>query len=198
MPTVRGKTTKYMTKEERTNYALETIDLEKNGKPTPTNKLQKSDYLDSPSTRAYHREIRERGMFSKRTCLNSVDNMKKEILEYFQLTDKYNAVPSIISLSNFLGINRQYLYELANSDSDFSDTCKKAIEFIHDIQESAALKGSINNITYIFAAKNYYNMADGQTITLKPDNGSSEKREQTLEALQNVVQEQKLLENNQK
>ena len=66
---------------------------------------------------------------------------------------------------------------------------------IQELQEGAVMRNAINPVSFIFLAKNYYGMSDSQTITLKPDNGSSEKREQTLEALQNVVQEQKLLEN---
>ena len=197
MPTTRGKSTKYMTKEERKEYTIQTMEKEKNGKNVPTNQLQKSNYLDNPNTRAYHKVIREKCILSKRTCLDSVENMEREILEYIELTDKYNAVPSVLSLSNYLGINRAYLYELANSNSDFSNTAKRAIELIHDVQESGALKNSLAAIPYLFIAKNYYNMHDGQTITLKPDNSSSD-RSQTMEALQEVVREQKLLENNKK
>lgn len=197
MPTVRGNSTKNMTKEERKNYTIETMQLEKTGKNVPTNQLQKSNYLDNPKTRAYHKIIREKCLLSKRTCLNSVQDMEKEILEYFELADEYNAVPSVLSLANYLGINRQYLYQLANSDNEFHDTAKKAIELIHDTQESGALKNSIAAIPYLFIAKNYYGMSDNQTITLKPDNSASD-RSQTMEALQEVVQEQKLLENNQK
>lgn len=197
MPTTRGKSTKYMTKEERKEYTLQTIEKEKNGKNVPTNQLQKSNYLDNPNTRAYHKVIREKCLLSKRTCLNSVQDMEKEILEYFELTDKYNAVPSVLSLSNYLGIGRTYLYQLANSESEFSNTAKRAIELIHDVQESGALKNSLAAIPYLFIAKNYYNMSDNQTITLKPDNSSSD-RSQTMEALQEVVENQKLLENNKK
>ena len=193
MPTTRGKSTKNMTKEERTKYTIETMELEKTGKNVPTNQLQKSNYLDNPNTRTYHKIIREKCILSKRTCLNSVEDMEKEILEYFALADEYNAVPSILSLSNYLGINRQYLYQLANSESEFADTTKKAIELIHDIQESGALKNSVAAIPYLFIAKNYYNMSDNQTITLRPDN-SNQDRSQTMEALQEVIQEQKQLE----
>lgn len=193
MPTTRGNSTKYMSKEERKKYTLETMELEKKGKNVPTNQLQKSNYLDNPKTRAYHKIIREKCILSKRTCLESVENMEREILEYFELTDEYNAVPSVLSLCNYLGIGRTYLYQLANSESEFSNTAKRAIELIHDVQESGALKNSLAAIPYLFIAKNYYGMSDGQTITLKPDNSVND-RTQTMEALQEVISEQKQIE----
>lgn len=192
----RHLSTGHMTKEERTRYAMETTMKVKEGKTTPTNQLAKSNYLDRPETREFHSIVRRKSMFANRTCLNSVDDMKNEILEYFDLCDKYDVTPVVVGLANFLGLSKRHLYEIGNDSSEFSPIVQKAIEFIAEMQEDAALRNSINSVAWIFTAKNHLGMSDNQTITLKPDTGEAQNRADTLNALQEVVaqQNQQLLE----
>lgn len=192
----RDYSTAHLSKSEREQYALETARMTKEARGNASNQLSKSNYLDLPATREYHKIIRRKCLLSDRNCLNSPEEMTEEILGYFQLCDDYNAVPGVISMANYLGINKAYMYQIANGDSELATPLKKAIDLIHDIQESAALKGAINNIVYIYCSKNYFGMSDNQTITLKPDTGEAQNRADTLNALQEVVaqQNQQLLE----
>ena len=88
------------------------------------------------------------------------------------------------------------MYQIANGSSELAPMIKKAIDFIAEMQESAALRNSINSVAWIFSAKNHLGMSDNQTITLKPDTGEAQNRADTLNALQEVVaqQNQQLLE----
>lgn len=193
----RRLSTAKLSKEERTNYALETTRMVKEGRGNQANQLAKSNYLDRPETREFHSIVRKKCMYSKRTCLDSVENMQKEILEYFDLCDKYDCVPVMIGLFNYLGLEQGQAYQIANEGSEISLPLKKAMKFVQELQEGAVMRNAINPVSFIFLAKNYYGMSDNQTITLKPDNSASD-RSQTMEALQEVVQEQKLLENKEK
>ena len=85
------------------------------------------------------------------------------------------------------------MYQIANSGSELSPPLKKGIDFIHELLESASLKNAVNPVSFIFSAKNWFGMQDGQTITLKPDNSAND-RSQTMEALQEVISEQKQIE----
>lgn len=193
----RRLSTAKLSKEERADYALETTRMVKNGRGNQANQLAKSNYLDRPETREFHSIVRKKCMYSQRTCLDSVENMQKEILEYFDLCDKYDCVPVMIGLFNYLGLDQGYAYHIANEGSELSLPLKKAMKMVQELQEGAVMRNAINPVSFIFLAKNYYGMSDSQTITLKPDNSATD-RSQTMEALQEVVQEQKLLENNQK
>lgn len=193
----RRLSTAKLSKEERTNYALETTRMVKEGRGNQANQLAKSNYLDRPETREFHSIVRKKCMYSQRTCLDSVENMQNEILEYFDLCDKYDCVPVMIGLFNYLGLEQGQAYQIANEGSEISLPLKKAMKFVQELQEGAVMRNAINPVSFIFLAKNYYGMSDNQTITLKPDNSASD-RSQTMEALQEVVQEQKLLENKEK
>ena len=192
----RTKCTKNMSKEERADYAIETSRLVKEGRGNAPNQLAKSNYLDRPETREFHSIVRRKSMFSQRTCLDSVENMQNEILEYFDLCDKYDCVPVMIGLFNYLGLDSGYAYTIANSQSELSIPLKKAMKFVQELQEGAVMRNAINPVSFIFLAKNYYGMSDNQTITLKPDTGEAQNRADTLNALQEVVaqQNQQLLE----
>lgn len=193
----RRNSTAKLSKEERADYALETTRMAKTGRGNAANQLAKSNYLDRPETREFHSIVRKKCMYSQRTCLDSVENMQKEILEYFDLCDKYDCVPVMIGLFNYLGLEQGQAYQIANQGDEISMPLKKAMKFVQELQEGAVMRNAINPVSFIFLAKNYYGMSDSQTITLKPDNSATD-RSQTMEALQEVVQEQKLLENNQK
>ena len=190
----RRNSTAMLSKEERADYALETTRMAKTGRGNAANQLAKSNYLDRPETREFHSIVRRKCMFSQRTCLDSVENMQNEILEYFDLCDKYECVPVMIGLFNYLGLEQGFAYQIANDGSEFSMPLKKAMKMIQELQEGAVMRNAINPVSFIFLAKNYYGMSDSQTITLKPDNGASQQREETLHALQEVVSEQKQLE----
>ena len=197
----RRLSTAKLSKEERTAYALETTNMAKTGRGNAANQLAKSNYLDRPETREFHSIVRKKCMYSHRTCLNSVQDMQKEILEYFDLCDKYDCVPVMIGLFNYLGLDQGYAYHIANEGSELSLPLKKAMKFVQELQEGAVMRNAINPVSFIFLAKNYYGMSDSQTITLKPDNSSVD-RSSTMEALQEAVskqeKEQKLLEYDEK
>ena len=193
----RTLSTRHLTKEERKEYAMETTRRVKDGKKMSTNQLAKSNYLDDPKTREFHSIVRQKALLSKRTCMESPEQMTKEVAEYFQLCDEYKVTPVVIGVANYLGISKRHFYELANNGSDFSPILQKTLELIAEMQEDAALRNAINSVAWIFTAKNHLGYVDNQTVTLKPDNSSTD-RSQTMEALQEVVENQKLLENNQK
>lgn len=186
----KGYSTAQLTKEERAEYAMEVTKNVALGKKNQNNALQKSNYLDDDNVRQFHKIIRRKSLFANRTCLNSPEQMNKEIEEYFELCDEYHTVPVITGLASYLGLNKSYMYQLANSDSEMAPSIKKAISFVEELMESATLRNAVNPVSFIFLAKNWFNMSDSQTITIKPEDPNAVNKTDTLNALQEVIAEQ--------
>ena len=103
----------------------------------------------------------------------------------------YNVLPTISSMALYLGMNRQYLYDtISTQTSDFSDILKNAVDTCQSYQELPALDGTLSAPTWIFTAKNYFNMKDTQDVNLSATN-----QQQTNPNTLNAIKDQIALEN---
>lgn len=96
-----------------------------------------------------------------------VDNIQKHIDEYFKYREEINKVPTIESLSVWLGIDRNTLlnYEKREGYEKFFGTIKEAkdrilSEFIDDSLDSK------NNALRIFLLKNNHGYRDQQEVKM--------------------------------
>lgn len=160
----------YTTKEEREEILL---DKEQNKKASRI-----SDYLSQPNVKAFNAILVDKS-FSKIDVVhkgrpqvfNSREDCKNEVVEYFKLCYDYNMLPTIASLSLYLGIGRQSLYEMAaNNVNPFSDILKNAIETCQAYQETPAVDGTLSAPVWIFTAKNYFGLHDTQNVNISATN----------------------------
>lgn len=162
----------YTTKEERTEKLF---DKEQNKKASRI-----SEYLSQPNVKAFNAILVDKS-FSKIDTTQkgrplifaSREECKNEVVEYFKLCYDYSMLPTIASLSLFLGIGRQSLYEMANNPvNQFSDILKNAIETCQAYQETPAVDGTLSAPVWIFTAKNYFGLHDTQNINVSASNQS--------------------------
>lgn len=187
------------TREEREQLVIE------RGNPTHSNKSKLSEYLSSPNvkkfnsittsksfdtvaSRGYPRAFKDRG-----ECLEEVEN-------YFKLCYECNVIPTIASLSIYLGLNRETLYNYANNPKiyDYSNILKVAIDTCQSYQEGAVLDGSIQAVPFIFLSKNYYGLKDTTDISFNNQQNDNTVNSGTMDAIKEQIaleEEQKLLSN---
>lgn len=173
------------TKEERIQAVLD------KGNPRQGYSSKLCQYLAQPNVKKYNSVVIDNGFKkSGRKSFNSYEECYSEVVEYFQLAIDNDIIPTIASLSLYLGLTRDTMYALANDTFDYSDILKSAINSCHAIQETGALEGTVASVPWIFTAKNYFNLHDtSPTVVLQPTviNTNNE----TLKA----IQEQIALEN---
>lgn len=166
----------YTTKEER-----EKEFINKATKPSKTNSFninKITEYMSQPNIREFNaivvdksfskiditRKGRPQPFKSREECLNEIEG-------YFKLCYDYKVIPTISSMALYLGLNRDTLYDhVKNESSDFSDILKKAIDTCQSYQELPALDGTLSAPTWIFTAKNYFNMKDSQDVNISATN----------------------------
>ena len=87
--------------------------------------------------------------------------------DYFKLCYDCNIIPTIASLSLYLGLNRETLYNYANNPKtyDYSNILRMAINTCQSYQETAVLDGSIPSVPFIFLSKNYFGLKDTTDIS---------------------------------
>lgn len=98
---------------------------------------------------------------------NNVEDMQKDIDEYFKLCDKKDKPYTMSGLANALNMSRQSLINYSK-DSEFFDTIKKARSEVEQQLEENALMGKANSTFTIFNLKNNYGWRD--TVEVKNDN----------------------------
>ena len=177
------------TKEERINMVL----AKKNTKNSFTNTDKLTNYLSQPNVKKFNAIIVDKALnrVNKRHTLNSVEECQSELKEYFTLCYDNNMIPSIASLCCYLGINRDTLYNLASSHTEYSDSLQNAITICHSYLETGTLSGSIAPLLMIFLGKNYYNMKDDSIVNLTTAITQNNTPTQTM----NAIREQMELEN---
>ena len=182
----------YTTQEER---AQEVINR---GNPINSKLNKLVEYMSQPNIREFNAIVvsksferlkksnkgRPISYASREECLEEVEG-------YYKLCHDYNVLPTISSMALYLGFNRDSLYEYAKNEAyDFSDILKNAINTCQAYQEAPALDGTLSAPTWIFTAKNYFNMKDTQDVNVSATNQT-----QTNPNTLNAIKEQIQLEN---
>ena len=184
----------YTTKEEREQLVIE--------KGNAKTKSKIVEYMSQPNIREFNalvvdnnfkkmREKISKGVMGRPQLFKSREECQEEIEGYFKLCYDYNVIPTVASMSTYLGMGRQYLYDIINNqDSDFTDILKSAVETCQSYQELPALDGTLSAPTWIFTAKNYFGMKDTQDVSISATN-----QQQNNTNTINAIKEQLALEN---
>lgn len=165
-----GTIRKHTTKEERVNKVIE------KGNPAHSNLNKISSYLSQPNVKEFNAILVDKAFKTNRQgrphIFESREECENEVTGYFKLCYDYDMIPTVSSLVLYLGMNRDTFYDnITNKMSDFSDVLKKALDTCHAYQEQPALEGRLVAPTWIFTAKNYFNMKDTQSIDFTANNG---------------------------
>lgn len=159
------------TKEERRQMVIE------RGNPTNSPKSKLAEYLSQPNVKKYNSIVTSKSfdIVASRGYPRAFKDYQEcltEVEEYFKLCYDCNVIPTIASMSVYLGLNRDTLYNYANNPKlyDYSDVLKMAINTCQSYQETAVLDGSIPSVPFIFLSKNYYGLKDTTDIAFNTNN----------------------------
>ena len=189
----------HTTKEER-----EQLVIDRGTTPSKTNSFNKNkivEYMSQPNIREFNAIVVDKS-FSKidtkrkgrPMIFTNREECKNEIEGYFKLCYDYKVIPTISSMALYLGLNRDSLYDhIKNPSSDFCDILKNAVDTCQSYQELPALDGTLSAPTWIFTAKNYFNMKDTQDVNVSATN-----QQQTNPNTLNAIKEQIALESENK
>jgi len=161
------------TKEEREQMVID------RGNPKGT-KSKMSEYLSQENVKSFNRivvsrnfdKLEERHKNKSQQIFKSYEECRNDIEDYFKLCDKYDIIPTIASMSLYLGVNRDTIYTIANSPKVYecSDILKSAIATCQAYHENAFMSGEVPPVAFIFYAKNYYGMKDQTDVRFNQDN----------------------------
>ena len=178
----------YTTQEERKQDVL--------NKGNPTNsKLNKLvEYMSQPNIREFNAIVVSKSFERLRNkpkgrpmTYTSREECLEEVEGYFKLCHEYNVLPTISSMALYLGFTRESLYEYARNDAfDLTDILKNAIDTCQSYQEAPALDGTLSAPTWIFTAKNYFNMKDTQDVNVSATN-QTQNNPNTINAIKEQI-----------
>lgn len=155
-----------------------------------------SSYLSQPNVKDFNKTMQKRIFNScgigRPYAFSDLDELEKEMSEFFDLCSDKQIVPTITNLALWLGVDRDTIYAHArNNNSPFSLVMKNCINYLHSIMQSGTVDGKINPVTYIFISKNDYGMRDDKNITVTPTTGDNTINNQaTMSALQKQLEEE--------
>lgn len=165
------------TKEEREKMVID------RGNPTNSSKSKMSEYLSQDNVKSFNRivisrnfdKLEERHKNKSQQIFNNYDECLCDVEDYFKLCDKYNIIPTIASMSLYLGVNKETIYQYANNPKVYecSNILKTAIQTCQAYHENAFISGEIPPVAFIFYAKNYYGMKDQTDVRFNQDNQES-------------------------
>lgn len=171
------------------------IEKSKNSRGTYNNNKSATSYLSQPNVQEFNKNMQKRIFNStgigRPYAFSSIEDLQKDMGEFFDLCNKTQTVPTITSLALWLGVNKDTIYEHANnSNSPFSDILKNTITYCHSIMQNGTVEGKINPVTYIFISKNDYFMRDDKNITVSATQGSNVNSQETADALRKQIEEE--------
>ena len=181
--------------KEREEAALKELELRQKAKELIAGN-KGNNYLENPQVKAFNKELRTMAMSKARKPikLGTVDETQREIIDYFDLCDQYSQLPSIKSLCTYLGISvSTYNTYLRETDSEYGEVFRAAIDFIHSVIENGAMNNKINPATYMFTASNFYGMRDSKQIDISavaPSQNNSVSSRESLNALRKQIEDE--------
>lgn len=152
---------------------------------------QGQEYMSDPNTIKFTNAMVDRA-FNKTGApyaFDSVEQLKMDVTEYVKLCYETSTIPTVASASMWLGCHRDTLYAHSNnSNSPFSDTCKKLIDLCHISMENGAIKGKVNAVLFMFLGKNYFGLKDDKNIQISATQGSNVNTQETADALRKQIE----------
>lgn len=147
--------------------------------------------MSKPNVKEFNKVMFKKAMIGRPFKFDNVEKLEKEIVDYFELCDRTDTVPTITGMATWLHCNRDTIYAHANnSNSPFSDVFKNAINACHLSLENGAIDGAVNSVVYIFMGKNYFSLKDDKNITVTPATSNSTNSQETMDAIQKQIEEE--------
>lgn len=182
------------TKEEREQMVID------RGNPKGT-KSKMSEYLSQENVKSFNRivvsknfeRLEEKHKNKSQQIFKDYDECLNDVGEYFKLCDKYNIIPTIASMSLYLGVNKETIYQYANNPKMYecSNILKTAIQTCQAYHENAFMSGEVPPVAFIFYAKNYYGMKDQTDVRFNQDQNDNTISSDSVDALkEQIAQEQ--------
>ena len=176
---------------------MENKEIMSNKRGNMYNNKAKQSYMSQPNVKEFNKQIREHSTkIGRPYAFDKIENLQKELNDYFDLCDKTDTVPTIMGIALWLGVNRDTIYAHANNpNSPFSDILKNVINFCHLTMENGTIDGKVNPVTYIFLAKNYFGLEDSKNINIAPaTNDPTINNQETMSALQKQIESEATIE----
>lgn len=152
-------------------------------------------YMSRDNVKGFNNEVRKR-MFNvngigRPYAFESVEQLQKDMTEYFNTCAAYDIMPTNVTLALWLGVDEDTLTNHANNpNSPFFGVMKNTKTYLHSLMQNGTLSGDINPVTYIFLSKNYYGMRDDKNIQVSAQQGSSVNTQETADALRKQIEEE--------
>lgn len=96
----------------------------------------------------------------------TVQEMEDRIDQYFEVCQEAQLNPTVEGLAMAIDYDRRTLFDIQNAKAkiQFSDTVKKAKDFIANYDAILASSNKMNSAVYCFRSKNFYQMKDSVQI----------------------------------
>lgn len=180
------------------NKDKESYEVKKERFMQTTNRSEKSlnnkkgqEYMSDPNTIKFIDTVVRKSFNpdGRPYAFDSVEQLGNDIGQFMALCYETNTIPTITALALWLGCDRDTIYAHSNnSNSPFSDMCKKAISVCHLAMENGAVGGKVNAVLYMFLSKNYFGLKDDKNITVTPATNTDTNTPATMEALQKQIE----------
>lgn len=186
-------------RENTTNSERESYVINKGNVRSTPNKM--TEYLSRDNVKAFNRivvsknfdKLHEKKKNRREPIFNNYDECLEEVESYFKLCDQYNIIPTIASLSLYLGIHRDTIYTMANNPRTYvcSDVMKSAIQTCQGYHEQAFMSNELSPVAFIFYGKNYYNLKDTTDVRFNQDNTDNTISSDSMIAIKEQIESEK-------
>lgn len=171
------------------------IEKAKNSRGSSINNKSATSYMSQPNVQEFNRQMQKRVFNStgvgRPYAFKSVEQLEKDVSEFFDVCNNTQTVPTITSLALWLNVGKNTIYDHANNpNSPFSTILKNVITYCHSIMQNGTVDGKINPVTYIFISKNDYSMRDDKNITVTPVQDTPLNTQSTMDAIQKQLEEE--------
>lgn len=189
-------TAKNYERDNSTIHDREQLIINKNN-PKNSSKNKMSDYLSQENVKSFNRivisknfdKLHDKKTNKKNQVFQNYDQCLSEVEGYFKLCDNYNIIPTIASLALYLGIHRDTIYTIANNPKTYevSDILQSAIQTCQCYHEQAFMSNEISPVSFIFYAKNYYNMKDQTDVRFNTDQNTNNISSDSMQAIKDQI-----------
>lgn len=153
-------------------------------------------YISKDNVKGFNKEIQKKlfnpSGIGRPYAFSSLKQLEEDMGEYFETCDKYNIMPTNLTLALWLGVDVDTLSNHANNpNSPFFRVMKNTKAYLHGLMQGGTLAGEINPVTYIFLSKNYYGMRDDKNIQVTTQgNQPLVNSQETMSAIQKQIEEE--------
>lgn len=159
--------------------------VKKKGRGSWTTSLQNLDEFSSNDERAAYNSKALTDMMDvfNLPSVQSTEEAIERTTAYFQRCAAKGIKPTVEEYALALGIHRQTLWNwiVGNHRGPVDpDVVRRAKDFIAAYDARMVSDGKLNPVTYIFRAKNYYDMKDTQDVVVTPNQFETRSREEII------------------